>query len=88
MFEGRSAEGLIYRNNVQTYGTYGIMGSSTGGAVDAFARYAPGAIFEGNVFLMTPASVKPATYTAPEGRPANLLLPAGAVGCDLSRIYR
>ena len=43
------APGLVIRNNILSYGLYGMYGNGVGSGTAALERFAPGAIFDGNV---------------------------------------
>jgi hypothetical protein len=43
------APGLVVRNNILSYGLYGMYGSGVGSGTAALEAFAPGAIFDGNV---------------------------------------
>ena len=43
------ARGLVVRNNILSYGLYGMYGNEVGSGTAALEAYAPGAIFDGNV---------------------------------------
>ena len=43
------APGLVVRNNILSYGLYGMYGNEVGSGTAALEAYAPGAIFDGNV---------------------------------------
>lgn len=45
---GREIKGFVFRNNVVRHNEYGVIGSDAGIGLSTFAKYLPGAVFDGN----------------------------------------
>jgi hypothetical protein len=62
--DGSAHTRFIFRNNIVSYGTYGIFGSGAGSGNAAMRRYFPGGIVERNVFAGPNAPKAAPTYPA------------------------
>ena len=60
--DGRAHTRFTFRNNITSYGTYGIFGSNAGSGNAAMKQYFPGGIVERNAFAGTAAPKAAATY--------------------------
>ncbi len=62
------ARRLVVRNNILSYGLYGMYGSGVGSGNAALATFAPDAIFDGNVVYGFITSTRRAEVRGPAGR--------------------
>jgi len=64
--------GVVFTNNILSYGTYGIFGSGVGSGNAAISKYFPGSTFADNLFGDSPSSAK--------NYPSNFYFPSSWAG--------
>jgi hypothetical protein len=65
MFDGGPIHRLAVRNNIFTRGEYGVFGGGSSEGTYSLTRYAPGAVFTGNVLVAAPSALYPAGNAFP-----------------------
>lgn len=60
--DGPPSPGVVFTNNIVTYGRYGLAGSGKASGNSVIEFYFPGGVFQRNVFIGMPAEVKPSQY--------------------------